>query len=89
MAKHQCSPTDDDLKTWLLLGGRGSGKTFAGSVWIDIMARELPGITLAAPIDGTALFGGSFAGGLMFDSVHPNAAGQARIAEAVRARMMI
>ncbi len=44
---------------------------------------------LAAPIDGTALFGGSFAGGLMFDSVHPNAAGQARIAEAVRARMMI
>jgi lysophospholipase L1-like esterase len=44
---------------------------------------------LAAPIDGTALFGGGFAGGLMFDSVHPNAAGQARIAEAVRARVMI
>jgi lysophospholipase L1-like esterase len=44
---------------------------------------------LAAPIDGTALFGGSFAGGLMFDSVHPNAAGQARIAEAIRARVMI
>lgn len=44
---------------------------------------------LATPIDGTALFGGSFAGGLMFDSVHPNAAGQARIAEAVRARVMI
>lgn len=43
---------------------------------------------LAAPIDGTALFGGSFAGGLMFDSVHPNAAGQARIAEAIRARVM-
>lgn len=41
---------------------------------------------LAAPIDGTALFGGGFASGLMFDSVHPNAAGQARIAEAVRAR---
>ncbi len=44
---------------------------------------------LAAPIDGTALFGGGFAGGLTFDSVHPNAAGQARIAEAVRARVMI
>jgi len=44
---------------------------------------------LAAPIDGTALFGGSFANGLMFDSVHPNAAGQARIAEAVRARVII
>ena len=44
---------------------------------------------LAAPIDGTALFGGGFAPGLMFDAVHPNAAGQARIAEAVRARAMI
>jgi len=44
---------------------------------------------LAAPIDGTALFGGGFAPGLMFDAVHPNAAGQARIAEAVRARVMI
>ena len=44
---------------------------------------------LAAPIDGTAMFGGSFAAGLMLDSVHPNAAGQARIAEAVRARVMI
>ncbi|GAW41269.1 hypothetical protein SH203_01673 [Brevundimonas sp. SH203] len=44
---------------------------------------------LAAPIDGAALFGGAFAGGLMFDAVHPNAAGQARIAEAVRARAMI
>jgi lysophospholipase L1-like esterase len=44
---------------------------------------------LAAPIDGTALFGGGFASGLMFDSVHANAAGQARIAEAVRARVMI
>ncbi|WP_312572026.1 SGNH/GDSL hydrolase family protein [Brevundimonas sp.] len=44
---------------------------------------------LAAPIDGAALFGGAFAGGLMFDAVHPNAAGQARIAEAVRARVMI
>ena len=44
---------------------------------------------LGAPIDGTALFGGSFAAGLMFDSVHPNAAGQVRIAEAVRVRVMI
>lgn len=44
---------------------------------------------LAAPIDGPALFGGTFAPGLMFDSVHPNAAGQALIAQAVRARVMI
>ena len=44
---------------------------------------------LATPIDGAALFGGAFAGGLMFDAAHPNATGQARIAEAVRARTMI
>ena len=44
---------------------------------------------LAAPIDGPALVGGTFAPGLMFDSVHPNAAGQALIAQAVRARVMI
>ena len=44
---------------------------------------------LATPIDATALFGGGFASGLMFDAVHPNAAGQDRIAEAVRARVMI
>lgn len=47
LLEHQHKPRDLDLRTWLLLGGRGSGKTFAGSVWIDIMARELPGITLA------------------------------------------
>ena len=29
-----------DWRTWLLLGGRGSGKTFAGAHWITHMARE-------------------------------------------------
>lgn len=44
---HQHKPRDLDLRTWLLLGGRGSGKTFAGSVWVDKMARKLSGITIA------------------------------------------
>jgi phage terminase large subunit-like protein len=47
LLEHQHKPRDLDLRTWLLLGGRGSGKTFAGSVWIDKLARKLPGITLA------------------------------------------
>lgn len=44
---HQIPPTDDDLRTWLLLGGRGSGKTFAGAVWIDVMARSAPDLSFA------------------------------------------
>ena len=44
---------------------------------------------LSASIDGAALFGGAFAPALMFDPVHPNAAGQQLIAQAVRARVMI
>ncbi|WP_313013685.1 terminase large subunit domain-containing protein [Brevundimonas sp.] len=47
LLKHQIKPADLDLRTWLLLGGRGSGKTFAGSVWIDKMARDKAGIVLA------------------------------------------
>ena len=40
MKDHQVPPTRDDWRTWLLLGGRGSGKTFAGSVWLDTVARR-------------------------------------------------
>ena len=50
---HQVAPTDADLRTWLLLGGRGAGKTFAGSVWIDVMARSASGLSFA--LVGTAL----------------------------------
>ena len=37
---HQHCPVDDDWRTWLLLGGRGSGKTFAGAFWISELARR-------------------------------------------------
>lgn len=33
--------------TWLMLGGRGSGKTFAGAWWINELARANDGVTLA------------------------------------------
>ena len=32
-------PSHFDWRTWLLLGGRGAGKTFAGATWITQLAR--------------------------------------------------
>ena len=50
MNDHQVQPTRPDWRTWLLLGGRGSGKTFAGAVWIDTMARKsLVNLALVGP----------------------------------------
>ena len=43
--KHQISP-DHDWRTWVLLGGRGSGKTCAGAAWVTDLAKR-PGLTLA------------------------------------------
>lgn len=34
-----CNPPDEGWRTWVLLGGRGSGKTFAGGFWINQWAR--------------------------------------------------
>src|SRR5262249_38328063 len=36
---HQHSP-DGDWTTWLLLGGRGAGKTRAGALWVKGMAQQ-------------------------------------------------
>src|SRR5690606_32256676 len=33
-------PPPGDWTTWLLMGGRGSGKTRAGAEWVRILARE-------------------------------------------------
>ncbi len=35
----QIWPHDLDWRTWVLLGGRGSGKTFAGGFWLNELAR--------------------------------------------------
>ncbi len=37
---HQVPPPD--WRTWLLLGGRGAGKTFTGAFWINHMAQGGP-----------------------------------------------
>lgn len=39
LQKHQIEPRLD-WRTWLLMGGRGSGKTFAGAYWISQMAKQ-------------------------------------------------
>jgi phage terminase large subunit-like protein len=41
---HQ-TPPEGDWMTWLLLGGRGSGKTRAGAEWVQEMAE--PGVRIA------------------------------------------
>lgn len=36
---HQAPAADADWRTWVLLGGRGAGKTFAGAWWINNLAE--------------------------------------------------
>lgn len=43
---HQKPPTTD-WRTWLMLGGRGAGKTFAGAFWLHELARNTGGLRLA------------------------------------------
>jgi phage terminase large subunit-like protein len=47
-ADHQLPP-DDPWATWLFLGGRGAGKTFAGSAWIAAQASLGGNLALVGP----------------------------------------
>ncbi|MEA3014516.1 MAG: hypothetical protein QOD42_3061 [Sphingomonadales bacterium] len=40
-------PDHDDWRQWIVLAGRGFGKTRAGSEWVSAMAREHPGAAIA------------------------------------------
>ena len=40
-------PPDELWRIWVLLGGRGFGKTRAGAEWVSRMARETPGARIA------------------------------------------
>jgi phage terminase large subunit-like protein len=44
---HQRPPTRRDWSTWLLLAGRGAGKTFAGASWLCDLAEGTEGVRLA------------------------------------------
>jgi phage terminase large subunit-like protein len=43
----QLPPPGDGWRTWLLMAGRGFGKTRAGTEWVDAMARARPGVRIA------------------------------------------
>jgi phage terminase large subunit-like protein len=49
----QQEPPDGDWTTWLLIGGRGSGKTRAGAEWIKLMALANPPVTPIALVGET------------------------------------
>jgi len=43
----QLEPSNDDWRTWLILGGRGAGKTRAGAEWVRAFAQEKKGARIA------------------------------------------
>ena len=56
----QLPPGLNDWKTWLILGGRGAGKTRAGAEWVRGMALGLPEFS-ARPARRVALIGETLA----------------------------
>ena len=45
LARPEQLPPEGDWRTWLLMGGRGSGKTRAGAEWVHALATgEMPGL---------------------------------------------
>ena len=47
-ARHQIAP-DGDWRTWLFLGGRGAGKTFAGAAWMLDQSEHGAQLALIGP----------------------------------------
>lgn len=43
----QQAPTDESWRVWVMLGGRGFGKTRAGAEWVSALARDHPGCAIA------------------------------------------
>lgn len=43
----QLPPKQDGWTTWLMMAGRGFGKTRAGAEWIEKLARSRPGVRIA------------------------------------------
>ncbi len=47
LARPEQQPPAADWRTWLLMGGRGSGKTRAGAEWVHGLARRGAGLRIA------------------------------------------
>jgi phage terminase large subunit-like protein len=45
--KNQLPPPDNGWRTWLMMAGRGFGKTRAGAEWIFRLANGKPGVRIA------------------------------------------
>ena len=45
--KNQLPPPDKGWRNWLMMAGRGFGKTRAGAEWIERLARSRPGVRIA------------------------------------------
>ena len=43
----QLPPPEDGWRVWLMLAGRGFGKTRAGAEWVEALARSRPGMRIA------------------------------------------
>ena len=43
----QLPPSQEGWRVWLMLAGRGFGKTRAGAEWIEKLARSRPGVRIA------------------------------------------
>ena len=43
----QLPPTSEGWRVWLMLAGRGFGKTRAGAEWVESLARSRPGVRIA------------------------------------------
>ena len=84
---HQKAPPHDHWLIWLLLGGRGSGKTRAGAEWVrgQVMDRGARRVALVAPTYHDArevmLFGESGLMKLGFSSERPRYTASRRLLE--------
>ena len=45
--KAQLPPESPGWRTWLMMAGRGFGKTRAGAEWVEKIARSRPGVRIA------------------------------------------